>query len=83
MPRIALVAMFVFSIPASTAAVERPFSSAGNLINRKGPRLLESRAAKMLFGHENVVRGYDGKQPKTQYGVTFVILARCHAKYGL
>ena len=62
MPYISVVAMWVLGIPGSTASLERVFSAAGRAITRRRPRLKPSRAAAIIYGHANVVRGHAGHE---------------------
>ena len=60
MPHLAVVARQIFSVPASSANVERLFSAAGRAITRRRPRLQAFHAANLIYGHANVVRGVKG-----------------------
>ena len=55
------VAMWLFSIPPSTASLERLFGAAGKVANKRKPRQAAKTTAKLLFAHGNVVRGYMGR----------------------
>ena len=61
MPYISCVALWVYSIPLSSAALERLFSAAGRAVNRRRCRMKPRNAARLLFGHANAVRGFIGK----------------------
>ena len=70
MPHLAAAAMHLFSLPASTAALERLFSAASRAVNKQRPRLKAKSAAGMIFGHANVARGHTGSAaPPAQPGV--------------
>ena len=60
MPHVAAAAMQVFSLPASTAALERLFSAAARAVNKSRPRLAAKSAAGIIYGHANVRRGVQG-----------------------
>ena len=60
MPHVAAAAMQVFSLPASTAALERLFSAAARAVNKSRPRLAAKTAAGIIYGHANVRRGIQG-----------------------
>ena len=62
MPDVARIARFLLGIPGSTASVERAFSSAGRIINRRRPRLAADMGARILYGHENLKRGFTGEE---------------------
>ena len=61
MPYISCVALWVYSIPPSSAALERLFSAAGRAITRRRCRMKPRNAARLLFGHANVSRGIIGR----------------------
>ena len=63
LPYLASCALRLFGLPASTASLERLFSSCGRGIARRKPRLQPKNAANIIFGHSNVRFGY--------YGVNF------------
>jgi len=60
-PYVAAVAIYAFSIPGSTAALERLFSGAGRAVTRRRPRLTGTRASSLIFGHANVSMGRTGE----------------------
>ena len=61
-PDLARPAMYLLSIPPSSASVERSFSSAGRFVDRKRPRLRARTASDILFAHENLKRGWTGEE---------------------
>eukprot|EP00438_Fugacium_kawagutii_P026959 Skav236616 [mRNA] locus=scaffold1476:211032:212096:- [translate_table: standard] len=58
LPNLARVARMLQSIPGSSAAVERAFSAFARVADRKRPRLLQKNAARLLYAHENLKRGW-------------------------
>ena len=54
-PWVLLFARWLFSIPGSTAALERAFSHADYVVQRAG--CFRQRAAETIFMHENTIRG--------------------------
>jgi hypothetical protein len=67
-PLLATVAMHLFSLPASTAALERLFSAAGRAVNRRRATLRPASAANLIFGHANVRRGHTGASKRGPAG---------------
>jgi hypothetical protein len=67
-PLLAAVAMHLFSLPASTAALERLFSAAGRAVNRRRPTLRSTAGADLIFGHANVRRGHTGASQRRPKG---------------
>ena len=60
LPYLATCALRLFGLPASTASLERLFSSCGRGITRRKPRLQPKNAANIIYGHANVRFGYNG-----------------------
>ena len=50
----ALLAKFYLTAPPTSADVERLFSIAGHILNKKINRLLPQNAEHLLFVHENI-----------------------------
>lgn len=50
-PRLAKIAKRIFAVPATSAAVEREFSSAGNLVTKKRSRLSPEMVNDIIFQH--------------------------------
>ena len=65
-PHLAVVAMHLSGMPASTAALERLFSAAGRAVNRHRSRLRDAKAATLIFGHANVSRGWTGASRRSR-----------------
>lgn len=56
-PCLAVLVREVFSIPPSSAQLERLFSAAGRGVTHRRPRLQPGRAADLIFGHGNIALG--------------------------
>jgi len=52
-PNIAMLARLYLAIPATSAASERVFSSAGNIITKKRSSLAPENACDLIFAHQN------------------------------
>ncbi|CAL1143877.1 unnamed protein product, partial [Cladocopium goreaui] len=61
LPFLSALARIIYSIPASTAALERLFSAAGRAVCHRRPRLNVRKAAKLIFAHANVARNITGR----------------------
>ena len=66
LPSLARVARMCMAIPGSSASVERAFSAFARLADRRRPRLQQANAAGLLFGHENLKRGWSGDRIRSQ-----------------
>ena len=69
MPHLSVVARGLFSVPVSSANVERLFSAAGRFITRRRPNLSGRNACQILFGHANIVRGVRGDVKQSDDGL--------------
>ena len=55
-PTISMLARYCFSIPGSSAMLERAFSRVGRVMGPKRATLPKEHAERKLFVHENVAR---------------------------
>ena len=57
---IAKVAKSLYAVPASFSNVERFFCAAGRVVTSRRPNLKGELVADILYGHANIVRGFNG-----------------------